>query len=85
MDSQGKKGPFERVKALVERGNERKVVIRNGERNVFEMPLGYAVLATIVASIIAAPLPVIAVVVLLLTGATLSVEPNIPSGTPTEQ
>lgn len=84
MAAQPKQSPFERVKALIDRGNERKVVIRNGGRTLFEMPLGYAVLATIIVSIIAAPLPVIAVVVLLLTGATLTVEPNLPSGPPTE-
>lgn len=68
------KNPFEQLGDLIEEGNKRTLVVRGKDRTITALPLGYAVVAGIALLITAAPVLVIALVVLHYAGGSIAVE-----------
>jgi Domain of unknown function (DUF4342) len=75
------KNPFEQLGDLIDEGNARTLVIRQKERTLATMPLGYAILAAIAILVTAAPVLVVALVILHYTGGSIAVEGSEPSVT----
>jgi hypothetical protein len=74
MASTQNRNPFEQLGDLIDEGNKRTLVVKGKDRTITSLPLGYAVVAGIALLVTAAPLLVVALLVLHYTGGTLLVE-----------
>jgi len=71
----------ERAKEAFAKANARRVIIRQQEHTVLSVPLGWAVIVVLVASVVAPPVPMVALVLLFVTHASLTIEddPTTPA------
>lgn len=65
---------LERVKQIIQEGNARRVVIKQGDRTVAEFPLTAGVVGTVLAPVLAA----IGAVVALLNDCSIEIERAVP-------
>ena len=73
---------MERAKEAFAKANVRRVVIRQNEHTVLSVPLGWAVITVLIASVVAPPLPVVALVLLFVTHASLTIEGGLTATPP---
>ena len=66
---------LEKVKQIVQEGNARRVVIKQGDRTVAEFPLTAGVVGTVLAPVLAA----IGAVVALLNDCSIEIERAVPN------
>jgi hypothetical protein len=66
---------LEKVKQIIQEGNARRVVIKQGNRTVAEFPLTAGVVGTVLAPVLAA----IGAVVALLNDCSIEIEREVPS------
>lgn len=66
----GEDGMLARATDLIRKGNERRVVVRQGDRTVAALPLTFVVIG----AVIAPPVAAIGVVIALINRCTISVE-----------
>ena len=78
------KNPFEQLGDLINEGNKRTLVIKGKERTITSLPLGYAVIAGIALLITAAPVLVVALLVLHYTGGSIAIEDPPSATTPAQ-
>src|SRR4051812_11848226 len=76
------KNPFEQLGDLIDEGNKRTLVIKGKDRTITSLPLGYAAIAGIALLITAAPVLVIALVVLHYTGGSMPAKAPPPAAPP---
>jgi hypothetical protein len=76
------KNPFEQLGDLIDEGNTRTLVIRQKERTLTTIPLGYAVLVAIAILVTAAPVLVVGLVILHYTGGSIAIEETAPVAQP---
>jgi hypothetical protein len=79
MAGKQNKNPFEQLGDLIDEGNTRTLVIRQRERTLTTIPLGYAVLVAIAILVTAAPVLVVALVILHYTGGSIAIEGTAPA------
>ncbi len=72
---------LERAKEAFAKANARRVIIRQQEHTVLSVPLSWAVIVGLVASVVAPPVPMVALVLLFVTHASLTIEddPTAPA------
>lgn len=66
---------LEKVKQIIQEGNARRVVIKQGNRTVAEFPLTAGVVGTVLAPVLAA----IGAVVALLNDCSIEIEREVPA------
>jgi hypothetical protein len=67
---------LDRLKQVIQEGNARRVVIKQGEHTVAEFPLSAGVVGTLLAPVLAA----IGALVALLKDCSIEVERTVPAG-----
>jgi hypothetical protein len=84
MTGTANKNPFEQLGDLIADGNTRTLVINGKDRTIASLPFGYAVLIGIALLMTAAPVLVVALVILHYTGGSLAIEDSAPAAPPAQ-